>query len=79
MISSGSGVPGGASVRACLDRRRLVESVWVGPRLVSRAPAGAKPDGHTVPVGGPYRDRDAEDVRVSFDIGAETCSLWVQP
>lgn len=63
----------GVTVRASLDRRRDIESVWIGPRLVSRAPCGGKPEGHVISLS-PYRSQEA---RVSFDAGTETCTLWV--
>jgi hypothetical protein len=61
----------GVTVRASLDRRRDIESVWIGPRLVSRAPCGAKPEGHVISLA-PYRSQEA---RVSFD--ADDCRLWI--
>jgi hypothetical protein len=39
---------GGEVVEARLDRASGLESVFVGPRLASRAPSGASPEGHRI-------------------------------
>lgn len=61
----------GSTVRATLDRKRREESVWVGRRLVSRAPTGSKPGGHSI-SSSIYRE---VDVRVTFAAEDEECTL----
>jgi hypothetical protein len=66
----------GAKVRAGLDLRDGTESVWLDQRLVSRAAAGRKPEGHTI-AGGPALPYRSEEVRVVFHRATQTCALLV--
>jgi hypothetical protein len=62
-------LPDGRRVVAKLDAESGTESVFLGPRLVSRGPRGSRPDGHLVPltpvVDAPYRG--GSDAKVCFD------------
>jgi hypothetical protein len=70
-------LPTGQKVVAKADAATRVESVFLGPRLVSRSPAGGKPEGHVLPRGdndgGPYRGQS--EIRVVF---GSTCRLILE-
>ena len=61
------------TVFARVDPKTLVESVYVGQRLVSRSGSGGKPEGHTVTLaatrGGEdaYRASTPQELRLKFD------------
>ena len=61
---------GTESVRAALDVPANVETVFLGPRLVSRSAPGGKPDGHAVPLPG-------VDARVHFNPPTRECVLAI--
>jgi hypothetical protein len=64
-------VLGGEVVRATLDASAGVESVLVGPRLVSRSSPGGSPDGHAVPL------QAGGDARVYFNVATRECVLYL--
>jgi hypothetical protein len=64
-------IPSGEEINATLDAAGQ-ESVYLGPRLVSRAPAGERPHGHVVPV-----TPTSGDVRVRFFQSAQSAALFV--
>ena len=73
----------GAIVRARLELPAKRESVWVGDQLLSRSVAGAKPEGHAVPIGGRSGGayRGATEARVVFDAVGDalgSCELSVE-
>jgi hypothetical protein len=64
-------VVGGEVVRGTLDAPANLESVFVGPRLVSRSAPGGKPEGHTVPL------QAGGDARVYFNATTRECVLYL--
>jgi hypothetical protein len=62
----------GETIVARVDPKTLVESVYVGQRLVSRSGVGGKPDGHVVTLPAPpaadaYRAAAPQELRLKFD------------
>ncbi len=64
-------VVGGEVVRATLDASASIESVLVGPRLVSRSAPGGHPEGHVVPL------QAGGDARVYFNAATRECVLYL--
>jgi hypothetical protein len=64
-------VVGGEVVRGTLDASASLESVSVGPRLVSRSAPGGKPEGHSVPL------QAGGDARVYFNATTRECVLYL--
>lgn len=60
-------LPTGETLVAKIDPSSSTESVFLGPRLVSRAPHGSKVDGHTIRLRSGATYRGASDVRVFFE------------
>jgi hypothetical protein len=60
------------TIVARVDPKTLVESVYVGQRLVSRSGTGGKPEGHTVTLAAPraddaYRAAAPHELRLKYD------------
>ena len=78
----------GAKIIARLEMPERIESVWLGPRLVSRSGAGGKGDEHVVPLPAPKTDRPSSpdayraappprEATIRFDAIAVFCTLRV--
>jgi hypothetical protein len=68
-------LPNGESLIARFDATLHVESIWIGPRLVSRSPQGGKSEGHAVALGpgkGPY------EANVLFGANGTTCTVRIE-
>jgi hypothetical protein len=73
-------LPTGEKLEAQLDTETLTESVYVGPRLVSRSPPGGKGEGHVVPMthgdgAGPFRG--GSSARVVFEHEPPSCEVSI--
>jgi hypothetical protein len=76
-------LPSGEALIARFDPTSHVESIWLGPRLVSRSGQGGKREGHAViltptavPAAQPYRG--PHEAVVLFDADGKACSLRIE-
>ncbi|MBX3191057.1 MAG: hypothetical protein KF819_28935 [Labilithrix sp.] len=70
-------LPTGERLEVRLELETLTESVYLGPRLVSRSPQGGKADGHVVPLHGEGPFRGGSAARVAFVHEPPSCEVSI--